>query len=213
MILFYDSETTGIPISGVPSEDPRHPHIVSLSAILDDEQGITRRVMSAIVQPNGFRTEDLPEAFKVHGITTETAEKYGRTLESVMAEFADIMIDADVLSAFNHHFDHKLLKIACARMPNDGHYTGADIREMISRRSAICTMESAANHLIGKKRISLKNAYFEMFKEEIQTGHHGSLEDTMASRRIYYALKAAGALMEPKSLVEKEYATPYVATA
>lgn len=213
MILHYDTETTGLPVNGVPSEDPRHPHIVSLSAILDDDSGETRRVLSVLVRPDGkYRLEDFPEAQKVHGITTDTAERFGVSLSEAMEAFESMVMNADVLSAFNHHFDHKLLKIACARLPNDGHTTGDILRKRIASKSAICTMESAAKALTGKTRISLKNAYFDLFKEDNKQAHR-SLGDAYASRRIYYELKTRGALPEPKSLAEKEYATPYVPAA
>lgn len=210
MILHFDTETTGLPVPGVPSDDPRHPHIVSLSAILDDDDGNQRRVMSVIVRPDGYRLEDFPEAQNVHGITTDIATKYGVPLMDALEQFGNMLLPETVMSAFNHHFDHKLLKIACARC-EDKEY-GNDLRRNLALMSAVCTMEAAATALNGKKRISLKNAHFELFKEEAR-GAHTSLGDTYSSRRIYYELKKRGAVMEPKSLAEKEYAMPYTPAA
>lgn len=34
--LFFDTETTGLPLFEQPSEDPRQPHIVQLAACLVD---------------------------------------------------------------------------------------------------------------------------------------------------------------------------------
>ena len=34
--LFYDTETTGLPLYDQPSDDPRQPHIVQVGAILVD---------------------------------------------------------------------------------------------------------------------------------------------------------------------------------
>lgn len=206
MILHYDTETTGLPVAGQPSEHPGQPHIVSLSAALDDAQGVTRRVMSVIVSPVGYRLEDFPEAQKIHGITTETADRYGIDLTHALAMFESMVSQAHVLSAFNHHFDHKLLKIACARTGN------ADLRAEIATKSSICTMEAAATYLTAKKRISLKNAYMELFKTEVP-GAHTSLGDTFASRKIYRELVRIGFTMTPASLAEKVYDTPLAATA
>jgi len=205
MLLHYDTETTGIPIAGQPSEHPGHPHIVSLSAVLDDDQGVARRVMSVIVKPNGYRLEDFPEAFNVHGITTDVAMKYGVDLADALEQFINLARFADVLSSFSHHFDFKLLKIGCARiLPTVGNAW----REYLETKASICTMETAAHHLIGRKRISLKNAFFEFFKTEIQKGKHGSLPDAYASRKIYYELKERGWLPPPTPLTRKVYDTP-----
>lgn len=215
MIIFLDTETTGLNLHGVPSDDPRQPHIASLSAILDDDNGITRQVMSVLISPEGkYKLEDFPEAQKIHGITTERAEKYGWRLPKVLYELDDMARNAEILSGFNIFFDFKMIKIACAKFsasdPTTSEY-GEAIRNRLEEKSSICTMENAAANLIGKKRISLKNAYFEMFKEEIQLGHHGSLEDAMAARRVYYELKRRGHPMPPVSLARKEYDMPYQA--
>lgn len=217
MILHYDWETTGLFVHGVPSNDPKQPHGVSLSAVLDDDQGVVRRVMSVIVRPSGHTIDERlvgddgrPTAYSVNGISNALVGRFGVSLEAAMIGFAEMIEAAEVLSAFNHHFDHNFVKIGCARMPNDGSRTGEEIRALVATKSAVCTMESAAIHLIGKKRISLKNAYFDLFKEETQTErYHGSLSDAMASRRIYWELKRRGALPDPKPLTEKVYDKPY----
>lgn len=218
MILHYDTETTGINLHGVPSNDPRQPHIVSLSAVLDDDQGVTRRVMSVIVRNSGIVIDERlmgddgkPTAFSIHGITNAMAEKFGVPLSDALMQFHQMCRPGTLLSGFNVLFDWKMIKIACARIDATA---GEAMRQFFEDHiSTVCTMEAAASNLIGKKRISLKNAYFEMFKQEIQLGHHGSLEDTMASRRVYWELVRRGHPMVPKSLAAKVYDTPYVAAS
>lgn len=217
MILHKDFETTGIPVGGAPSTDPRHPWPVSLSAVLDDKDGSIIGQMSAIIRPDGrYKLEDFPEAQKVHGITTEQAERDGVSLEDAFDQFAALMAKAEIISAFNRHFDEKLFKIGCARYRSkDGAGdVGEALRQQMEMKQGVCTMEAAAQFLIKKKRMSLKNAYFELFKEETQTEQfHGSMQDTMASRRIYWELIKRGAPMMIKSLARKEYDTPYRAQA
>lgn len=193
--IHTDTETTGLPVPGAPADDTRHPHLASLSGFLDETEDTIMDEVSTLVQPlPGVRYEDFPEAFRVHGITTERAQKEGMPLQLALERYVTLATCADTFSAFNAlHFDFKILKIACARIP-----TGAALREQLERLQSVCTMESAANHLIGRKRISLKNAYFEMFKEETQTEqHHGSHKDALASRRIYWELSRRGALVAP----------------
>ena len=82
------------------------------------------------------------------------------------------------------------------------------MRAEFERLTGICTMTAAAQHLIGKRRMKLKDAYRELFQEETQTEEfHGSSGDAAASRRIFWELKKRDALPEPVSLA-KEYDTP-----
>lgn len=210
-MLTYDFETTGIPIPGQPSNHPAHPKPVSLSAILDDEDGVTRRVFSAIIKPEGWEIDERltdekgkPTAFSIHRITNAQAIKYGRPLVDVVADFIDMIMLTETMSAFNSHFDEKLFKISCHLIGS----VGDNFRAVMETKQAICTMDAAANHLIGKQRISLKNAYFEMFHETTQDGAHGSLEDATAARRVFYELKRRGHTFKIKSLAAKEYDTP-----
>lgn len=211
MILHIDTETTGLNLHGIPSDDVRQPHMVSLSCVLDDAAGKTQAILSTLIIPEGHVIDERmagddggKTAFSIHGITNATAKRYGVPLHDVLADFGSMVRRADIISGFNIFFDFKMLKIGCARTG----IHGEKLRELMESRTGLCTMETAAAHLIGKKRISLKNAYFEMFKEEIQTGLHGSFEDVMASRRIYWELVRRGHPMEPKSLARKEYDAP-----
>lgn len=193
-------------MSGAPSDDPRHSHIVSLSTFLDDgpnDDNILGEV-STLIKPDGYRTEDFPEAFKIHGITTERAMAEGISLTLAMDQVIAFGRHATSFVAYSAFFDFKLLKIACARIPN-----GDAMRQELEKLSSICTMEAAAQHLIGKRRMKLKDAYFELFHEQTQTDkHHGSRPDALASRRIFWELKRLNALPEAKSLERKVYDTP-----
>lgn len=204
MFLHFDFETTGIPVSGMPSDHPDHPHPVSLSAFKDEAPDAILGEMNTLIKPDGFRIEDFPGAFKVHGITTERAMAEGIPLANAMEQYIELA-RASTLVAYNAHFDVKLLKIACARLGA----IGEAMRIEIEKLQSICTMESAAMHLTGKRRMKLKDAYFELFKEETQTEkHHGSSKDALASRRIFWELKKRGAIPEAKSLERKVYDTP-----
>jgi DNA polymerase III epsilon subunit-like protein len=206
-VLHFDSETTGLPVHGAPSNDPRHPKIVTLSAILDDADGNEVSRVSYIVKPEGWEIDETGEAFKVHGITQAKALAEGHPISHVIEAVIAMAAQADVLSAYNFHFDFKLLKIACANLGD----RGEQIRQSLEAKSSICTMEAAAMHLIGRKRMKLTEAHAQLLGTTFD-GAHTSMADTEASRSVFYKLKSLNALPQPKSMARPAYATPLEAT-
>lgn len=107
-ILFFDTETTGIPLNGVDIEDPRQPRIVQLAAELTDDDGKVLGQVNAIIKPDGF--DSIPEgAQKAHGISIERCHAEGRDMKEVLAEFNDMMMSATQRAAYNISFDKRLL--------------------------------------------------------------------------------------------------------
>jgi DNA polymerase-3 subunit epsilon len=72
--LFFDTETTGLPLFHEPSEDPRQPHLVQLAAVLVDID--TRKTLGSLdltIAPDGWEIPD--DVVKIHGITNEHARR------------------------------------------------------------------------------------------------------------------------------------------
>jgi len=112
-VVFYDSETTGLPLWKQPDEHADQPHIVQLGACLVDVP--TRKVLSTIdvmVRPDGWLIPD--EAAAVHGITTEMAADLG-VPESLAVEMLLDLIGDRMRIAHNEPFDARLVRIACMR--------------------------------------------------------------------------------------------------
>lgn len=112
-IVFYDTETTGLPLWNQPSEHPDQPHIVQLGACLVDVT--SRKVLSTIdvmVRPDGWLIPD--EAAAVHGITTEMAADLG-VPESLAVEMLLDLVGDRTRVAHNEPFDARLVRIACMR--------------------------------------------------------------------------------------------------
>jgi DNA polymerase-3 subunit epsilon len=74
-ILFYDNETTGLPLWNLPSEHPDQPRVTQLAALLCDEAtGADLQQMNMIILPDGWT------------IPIELQEMTGITMERAMAE-------------------------------------------------------------------------------------------------------------------------------
>lgn len=80
---FFDTETTGVPRDyKAPASNTRNwPRLVQLGWIVTDEEGNVLSQGNEIVKPEGFV---IPaDAARVHGITTERAQREGKPLREV----------------------------------------------------------------------------------------------------------------------------------
>jgi DNA polymerase-3 subunit epsilon len=173
-LLIFDTETTGLPKhKNEAYKGPNNwPHIVSISwVILDTDTNIILRQKTFIVKPEWTIPTD---STKIHGITTEYAQRHGVKLDFVINEFLGETYD--VLVAHNMKFDLNVilnailwdLKIPSYSFPNK-----------------ICTMELSKDlcKLSGKygyKYPKLKELYFHAFQRMPDEAKlHGSLYDVL----------------------------------
>ena len=99
-VLFYDTETTGLPDWDKPSEDPCQPRVVQLCAeLFDDEAGRVLHALNFIIQADGWTVPD--EAAAVHGITTEIALSHGVPMRAVLPLFVSLWKQSDIRCAHN----------------------------------------------------------------------------------------------------------------
>ncbi|MGZ9893064.1 3'-5' exonuclease [Bordetella bronchiseptica] len=110
LALFYDTETTGLPLFGEPSEDPRQPHIVQLAAALVDlDTRDTIASLDLVVRPDGWVIPD--EVTAVHGITTEHAAAVGVPESLALSLFLELWAGRPRIGN-NEQFDARIIRIA-----------------------------------------------------------------------------------------------------
>lgn len=108
--LFYDTETTGLPLFKEPSEHPDQPHIVQLAAALvDTDSRDVIASMDVIVRPDGWTIPD--EVAAVHGITTEHAADVGVPESLALSLFLELWAGRPRV-AHNEQFDARIIRIA-----------------------------------------------------------------------------------------------------
>jgi len=112
--LFFDFETTGTLVKREPLSDPRQPRAVSLAAVLvADELGVVGQ-FKCLIKPAGFV---IPEAVtKIHGITTDMAERFGVASGVALQVLNHMAYAADACVAYNAEFDFKLALIESIRL-------------------------------------------------------------------------------------------------
>jgi DNA polymerase-3 subunit epsilon len=198
--LFYDTETTGLPLFSEPSEDPRQPHLVQLAALLVDLD--TREVLSSIdvvIKPDGWEIPD--EVVKIHGISTEIALATGVPEADALDQFLKLWA-GQARVAHNEQFDARIIRIAMMRYPAICGWTSPDAWKM---GPAQCTQRLATPILklpptdkmktVGRfhhKSANLREAYQHFTGQELVDAH-SAMADAQACMQVYFAIKGAKA--------------------
>ena len=193
-ILFFDSETSGLPLWKEPSSHPGQPHIVQLAAVLLDIETGERNSYQSIVRPNGWTIPD--EVAAIHGITTERATAEGNAEEFVLAIFNLIWKRAEKRVAHVETFDARILRIAYKRFAGDAVADAwspgqaedtAVMAEPIVRIPATDRMVEFGRGAQFKKP-KLIEAYRHFFGRDF-SDPHSAMADVMACMEIYLAIK------------------------
>ena len=193
-VVFFDTETTGLPAFKQPSDHPDQPHIVQLAALLVDVP--TRRVLSTLdvmVRPDGWLIPD--EAASVHGITTEMAADLG-VPESLAVEMLLDLIGDRTRVAHNQPFDARIVRIACLR-----HFEPSQA-DAWTEGAAECTAQLSTPILKLPPTDRMRAAGFTKFKtpnlgEAVRhfTGKplenaHSALADVRGCMDVWFAIQA-----------------------
>lgn len=207
MILFLDTETSGLPQFGLPHDHPMQPGLVQLGMVLCEEDGRERASLELIVQ----QTLPIPRgASDVHGITNEIAKRCGVPLTMAVASYQQFAKLADTLVAHNLPFDERIMATAIHRANrSNGVHNSPPLKR-------VCTMELAEPVLrlpatdrmkaAGRggqfKKPSLAECYRYFFHEEIQ-GAHSALADARACARIYFQVVLRGGMRRERTFGER----------
>lgn len=193
-ILFFDTETTGVPklYNASVTNSANWPRLVQLAWIMADKNGNVLKRKSVIIKPDGFIIPH--DASAVHGITTERAQREGQPLDTVMEEFInDVQLAASVVG-HNIDFDMHIVGAELYRLDMD--------YDLLMDKPCTCTMKSSTDfcaipnpntYLGGYKWPSLQELYRKLFGHEF-TGAHDALTDVTATKECYFELKRRGVI-------------------
>ena len=194
-ILFFDTETTGLPLFKEPSGSEGQPHMVELAGLRYTQEGVLVGAVSQIIKPEGWVIPQ--ETIDVHGITNEIAHEKGSSEVLSLAAFMALYEGCSLRVAHNLNFDNRIIRIALMR------YAGEEEANAFKALPGECTA------LLSKpvcklppteamKRSSFKNNYktptlAEAFKflsggKELGTQHR-AFDDAQACARVYFMLK------------------------
>lgn len=205
--LFYDTETTGLPLFSEPSEHPDQPHMVQLAAVLADletEKAIAS--MDVIIRPNGWTIPD--DVAAIHGITTEHAMAVGIPEELALYLFMELWMGRNRI-AHNETFDARIIRIALKRYHDPREESLAvPPSDVWKAAPAECTARMATPILnlpptekmiaAGRKHAKTANLgeAYQYFSGKPLENAHSAMADVQACMFIYFAMRKANKIAE-----------------
>ena len=188
MILFFDTETTGLPrdYNAPVWDDKNWPRLVQLSWIVANEQGFEVRKSSRIIKPEGYMIPKGSSA--IHGITTERAKEEGEDLITVLKIFVSEYDRADIVVGHNVDFDINVIDAELCRKSMG----------TLSYKPTYCTKEIGTpvckipkGYEDGYKWPTLQELYRHLFGRDF-FGAHDAASDVEATKQCFFELKECG---------------------
>lgn len=190
LILFYDSETTGLPLWKEPSGDPRQPHLVQLAALLVDED--SRQVVETLdllVKPDGWTIPD--DVVAIHGITTEHAFEHGVPEADALTQFLALHELAAERVAHVESFDARMVRIALKRYRDDAAadaWKAAPARCTAKMSSPICQLPLKKASPWSKWKTPKLTEAYRFFTGSDMAGAHSAMADTQGCMAVFFAV-------------------------
>jgi len=185
MYLIFDTETTGLPKNWkAPLTDfDNWPRMVQLAWQIHDNKGRLIAVKNYIIKPEGF---DIPyNAEKIHGISTQRAQRLGIDLKLVLNEFITDVENSQFVVGHNVEFDNNIVGSELLRKQMDN---------ILSDFPCLDTMKLSVDYcqiLGGRggrfKYPSLTDLHKKLFGESFAEAHNASA-DVEATTRCFLEL-------------------------
>ena len=181
-VLFFDTETTGIPDRAHKWDVDfmEYPHVVQMAWI----HGC--KVENHIIRPDGW---EIPqETVDVHGITTEYALEHGEPFASVVDMFIQDCHDAGLICGHNIHFDTGIVKANILRELGREYYDANDVETALYKGKRIDTVRPTMKWVDARmangrlKFPKLSELYSRCFPGETFPAHD-AIEDVKAVAR------------------------------
>ena len=189
MILFFDTETTGLLDFKLPADHPAQPRIASIAAVLFDDGRVPVGTMHDFVRPDGWAVP--PDVTRINGLTTQRLAEIGIPIAEALANFLALYERADELIAYGAEFDLKMLRGELRRAGLPDHYKGKPAKCAMRRATHACRMPPTQAMLAAGRKTNktpkLTEAH-EIILGSPVAGAHDALNDVMALSRIWFRL-------------------------
>jgi len=194
-IVFFDVETTGLPLNWNASytNTDNWPYIVQIAWIQSKaESSDIIQEKDIILKPDNFSIP--PASEKIHGISNTEAIKQGWDRKRVLETFAQVIANSDYIVAHNANFDINVLR--CELIRNN-------IEDPFNNKQIICTMQSATDYCAipsfngNYKWPSLAELYFKLFNKGFEEAHNAKY-DIKATYECFWELVSKNLILIDK---------------
>lgn len=187
MILFFDTETNGLPknYNGAVHDLDNWPRVIQLAWACFDDEGNRVSANCHLIQPFGWEIPKQPFWID-NGFTTERSLAEGVDIGKALLEFAVDMELASVIVAHNISFDKPIVQAEMLRLNISVRNRPAQYCTMLSSTD-ICRIPS----MRGYKWPKLEELHRFLFHSEFE-GAHDALNDVLATAKCFFKLRELG---------------------
>lgn len=203
MFLIFDTETTGLPKRwNAPLTDSDNwPRCIQIAWQLHDEYGKLIEHQDYLIQPNGF---NIPfDAEKVHGISTELAQKQGVPLSLMMEKFTQALSKTKFIVGQNLGFDTNIMGAEFHRLGITNPLPKFPVLDTCTETTAnLCKLPGGRG---GKFKLpTLTELHQHLFNQTFQEAHNATA-DVEATARCFFELLRQGIFTKETLDVPQEY--------
>ena len=196
-ILFFDTETSGIPVWNKPSEDPCQPRIFQLTGLLCDADCKRLCSMDMLIKPEGWTIPE--EIVELTGCDTARCEQGGVPIAWALPMFMQLWRACDFRVAHNESFDMRMVRIELMRSRYAEHADAWKAGKSFctqGKSTRLCNLPPtekmmAAGRKTGKAP-TLAEAFRHFTGKELGERSHNAMYDVLAVRAVYLGIVAAG---------------------
>ncbi|HLV93531.1 MAG TPA: DNA polymerase III subunit alpha [Aequorivita sp.] len=186
MYLIFDTETTGLPknFRAPVSDTDNWPRCIQIAWQLHDEDGKLIEHQDYIIQPEGF---NIPfDAEKIHGISTELAEKEGLPLAEVVERFVTALGKAKFVVGQNIEFDLNVIGSEFYRMGIEDPFQRLSVLDTCTEVTAqLCQIPGGRG---GRFKLPTLTELHEFLFNEAFAEAHNATADVEATTRCFLEL-------------------------
>ena len=203
MYLVFDTETTGLPQNyRAPLADFNNwPRLVQIAWQIHDIKGDLIEVKNYIIKPDGFTIPYNSE--KIHGISTELAQKQGVSLTDVLSSFVEALQNVKYIVGHNISFDNNIVGCEFLRSKMDNILEQKISIDTKEESTQFCQLPGGRG---GKfKWPNLSELYYKLFNEGFAEAHNASADVEATTRCFLELIRLKVISFEKVGMQEKEF--------